>query len=98
MLPMLIHIALAILNLVDALMLDSALREFGRIPSHGHILHHCAQWLNPILAGRLGISVLILWYVITWKKVHWVNTVLAIVAVVLLEEMIWDNYWYLVLE
>ena len=91
------HILVAALNLIDTLMLDSALRSFGT-PSPHHILHHYSNHLNLILVLRILGSALIVILVIKTKRISTPLFVLGVIAVVMASKMVYDNYMYLILE
>jgi len=88
---------LIVLNLVDAFMLDYALRGFGRIPSPDHHLHFYAQHLSLILGLRIVASLAVGWLVYK-TRISVFNAALGLVAVYLTSTMIYENYMYLVLE
>lgn len=92
-----IFIVLAVLNLTEALMLDSALREYG-VLSQDHFLHGYSNNLNLILGLRIAGSLVIAGLALKPGKISKPISIFAFFSAVFISYTIYDTYLNLILE
>lgn len=92
-----IFITLAVLNLIEALMLDSALRTYGTL-SEDHFLHGYSNNLNLILGLRIAGSLFIGGLALKPGKISKPVSVFALLAAIFISYTIYDTYLNLILE